>query len=268
MKINYDLKQLMIYAENESERILLDSNYLKTKLAYVLVEHKIEGLTVTIDEGDSFFCIKKEVAKINRSYSKAQIIYMIRIIVDAYVVSKKALPLHAAMIEMKGKSIIIFGNTHGGKTTLACALKEIVSDSILIGDDHVIVSKEGVMGNSFSRFRLKNGLKEVYIENACRGNMQREYYIIDIDMNSLNAVSLEIFTEEYLKQDLSHITKYLEQDFLNEIEQVHIERFIGMQAKYAYKNELESFIKGAKRIICIKGSLESVVESLSNLEGH
>ncbi|SHH23569.1 hypothetical protein [Clostridium grantii] len=265
MKLSYNYKSLELYSENNFEKKILSSKYLKTKLAYTIVNNPINGLKVIIKGNRCAVNLDENKAFISEYLSKNQMGYMLRIIIDSYVLSKNALPLHSSMISIDSKSGFFFGGTNCGKTIFSNYIKNYNSGYKIIGDDHVIVANKGIVGNRLSRIRSIDNESELYLKNSQYLNSIKKYFIFDIDINDkINNYKI-LNSDEYMENDLSYVLKYLVYDFDIGQEVFKINEFIDYEVNLKYLLELRKFIDRANAIIKIRGSIEYVTKFINSI---
>ncbi|MDD3322168.1 MAG: hypothetical protein PHS59_12075 [Paludibacter sp.] len=274
MKFNYYHSVLYITPENKFEQELIQSEYLKTKLSYQIIENSPEHfLDLRIEQRQSFIDWEKKIVIINSMYSTFQMSYILRIVSDAYCVMCNSLPLHAAMITTDTKHIYILGNSGSGKSTLANLLSSWQEKISVVGDDHVIVSEQFVTGNTVlsvksSRNNNQQNLSNCansYVENLGGVQNKNSYFLIDVDLQSKVDTCQLIDNSQYLNGNLGHITKYLSDDFFTQVEQIQVEKFVGKKIIEQYNTKMVNFIDGASMIISVSGKLENVYSQLKEL---
>ena len=167
MKALYDRGTLKLNGESELENKIVASTYLKTKLAYIPVNDHNGDFHIVFGSDKSMIDLQNNTSTFigNDAATEGQIGYMLRVIVDAYVLHRGGLPLHASMVSLKDKSVFLFGNTNSGKSTIALHLEQMERKCKLVGDDHIIVSSSGFFGNSVLRQRSSNNHDDSYKTN-------------------------------------------------------------------------------------------------------
>lgn len=265
MKLSYSCKALSLYGENDFEKHILSSNNLRTKLAYTDVNYDMCGLKISISGKKCLVDLEKNTAFIAEYLSESQIGYMLRVILDAYVLSKEILPLHSSMISIDSKSAFLFGGTNCGKSTFSHYIKKMNPKCNVIGDDHIIIANEGVIGNSFSRIRSIDNGKELYVKNLSYVNDTEKYFIFDIDIKDKFNNYKVLTPNEYMKKDLSNVLKYLICDFNTGREILKVDEIIKYEVESKYLQRFSEFLNNAHSIIRIRGSIDYVTQFINDI---
>jgi len=266
MKVKYDHKTLRLSAETEQEKGLLASNYLKTKLAYTEAEGNDDGLTISIGGTKCYLDLEANEALIgHESLTDDRISYLLRVVLDAYVLKRGDLPLHSSLLSSEDRSAFLFGGTNCGKSVFAHQIEEMAPNCKVVGDDHIIVSPQGFIGNSIFRVRSKDKEYYSYLKNPDLFHKRTKYYIFDININDKMENSKILSSGEYMQSDLTHVLKYLIYDFKTESGILKIDDIIKGGIKSEYLNQFENFIRNAIAIIKIRGHINYVVKSIYDM---
>ena len=261
MKISYNYKELKIFPENEFERLLIKSEYLKTKLAFSIVNYDIKGLQILIVEDKCDIDIERNIAYIDENLSEKQMGYFLRVIIDVYVLKYEAIPLHASLIASEKFEAFLFGRTNCGKTVFSNYLYEKYDNYNLVGDDHIIVSDKGRIGNLFSRIRSDETSIELFKKNTTLSNNVDRYFVIDIDIRDTSNSYEYIYKKDYLSESIPYVLKYIVSDF----DAGRDTFFISDELKNNYFAKFESFLENAIDIIRIRGSVDYVTTHINTL---
>lgn len=261
MKIAYNYKELKIFPENEFERFLIKSKYLKTKLAFRIINYDIQGLQILIVKDKCDIDIERNIAYIDDNLSEKQMGYFLRVIIDIYVLKYEAISLHASLIASEKFEAFLFGRSNCGKTIFSNYLYEKYDNNNLVGDDHIIVSDKGTIGNLFSRIRSDETSIEVFKKNTTLSNSIDRYFVIDIDIRDTRNSYESIYKKDYLSECIPYVLKYIVSDF-----DAGRETFsVSDEFKNNYFAEFESFLENAIDIIRIRGSVDYVTNHINDL---
>lgn len=284
MKLVFDSINIRLFADNNFENKILKSDYLKTKLAYIFSDKydkflqlgevtDISTLNILFRKGNSLLDFDNGYASINENLSEQEICYILRIILDAFVVKKNSLPLHGAMLSNREKGAFVFGDTKCGKSTICNNIINFNKDFKVIGDDHVIVNHESIIGNSICRLRSTVNTehdcesiseKQLLINNEIYSPVVKDYIIFDININHKNNYFNILNGNEYLDKNLSYILKYLTDDFYTSSENIFISNFIDKKIKEKYLYSFDHFIKNSYKIVKIRGNQNYVTSIINN----
>lgn len=263
MKMSNNSGKIFLYPETEFEKNILLSKYTQSKLAYLYSNKYIDEFTILIDKKNSCLNLEKNMACINSDLSELQIVYLLRVIIDAYSIYKGLLPLHSAMIESNKCNVFIFGDTKCGKSLISNDIGVNNKGLSLIGDDHIIISKEYILGNSVSRLRNCDN-EEIYKFNK-RISEYNKYFIFDIDIRKNKDNLIKINPIKYKSIDLTYALKYINCDFCTRIENIFMNDFVGLSIKKKYINYFEKFIDNAISIFKIEGSKEYIISNINRI---
>lgn len=259
MRASYNHLTLKLCGESNLEKVILSADYTKTKLAYTVVENQCSGLNIEIGGTNCSIDLEKNLVLIGHKYlSENRIGYMLRIVVDAYILHNGGVPLHSSLLSIKDKSAFLFGNSNCGKSVLTSYIKEMDSTCKVVGDDHIIVSHMGFFGNSVFRVRSLSNDQDKYIQNLNSFHNKTEYLIFDIDINHKVNSYKSLSPIEYMQMDLTHVLKYLINDFKTEVGILKIDDIIKGGIKVQYLLEFEKFINNAVSIIRVRGDINYV----------
>lgn len=283
MWILYDCMNIRLFSDNNYEEKILQSDYLKTKLAYVFdcesndsinLQHSEDCYLINIDfgKGRSLLDLDNGHVFINENLDVLQICYILRVILDAFIVEKNSLPLHAAMLSNMDKGVFVFGDTHCGKSIVSNSIMYHNGDFKVIGDDHIIVNEKMTIGNSKSRLRIIDSIdnnfasvcsNNILIDNKMYSPTTNDYIIFDIDINSKNNYFCKLDKDEYLDTDLSYVLKYLTNDFCTSAENIFMSRFIDIRLKEKYLTNFKYFVKNSYNIVKIRGDKNYVTNTIN-----
>ena len=149
-----------INRESIEDYRLVDSLYLKTKIAYQVINAEpINNNFWTVNFNDnsenSFDFDKRRVRLgLKTDLEKAR---MLRAITDLNSLENFCLPLHAGLIQYKTTSIFLFADTKQGKSTTCYNLSQ-EKGIHLIGDDHIVLGNGFALGNGVLRIRNNDGV--------------------------------------------------------------------------------------------------------------
>jgi len=263
LKIQFDHISVKIFSDNDIDHAILSSVVMKSKLAFTHVMKKVKGFTVKIC-GDTFTVdlVNNNAVIGHKVLSEGRIRYFLRIIIDGFVLKNEGLPLHASLLSLEDKSLFLFGQSGSGKSLISKAILELNQEVKSIGDDHIIVTPLGFIGNSVFRYRSQAGFGDVYRETKNGFHRKTEYIVFDVDIHDKEERLEILSSDEYLKKDIIHILKYLITDLETETGVVKINDVFNFDIKSEYESRFSSFLQEADYIIIIRGSLEFVKSSI------
>ncbi len=249
MEIQVKNNILLIKSESLFEEKILNSEYFQSKLAYRITDKLEEEKKFKITfNGDVFFIDKKNnIANIgDKNLTEGRLFYMLRMIVDRYIVCNEGIGLHSGLAYGKGKAFFLIGDTKSGKSFYVKKLKE--NNIEVLGDDHTIILNNCMMGNLKSRVRDNEG--EHYENNSPNIKYLNNYLVFDINISGKKEIS-EISFENYVKiLDFKPVLKYLYCGIETESQDIKIDSEIIENYRKRYLN----FLKNAEKIIKINGN--------------
>jgi serine kinase of HPr protein (carbohydrate metabolism regulator) len=198
-----------LWGHSKEEEYLLNEDYLKTKLAYQLkrIEDSDPNSLKIYTGAEKFkIDIKKKKAFISpKNLNRERLGYILRILLDSYILWNGGLPLHASAIKIADITVLFFGKSNSGKSTISYYLKKINSNISIIGDDHIVISEMKIFGNNKSRIRKFNNQNEFYFDNIQKESFSEKYFIFEVDINDKLEKIEFIDANNYLQNDISHI---------------------------------------------------------------
>ena len=228
----------LLKAEDNYENKVLKSDYLKSKLVY----REILKNENSICEKD-FFKIKLDynLFKIDKNLVYyGRVGYVLRVILDTYIVLLGGLPLHAAAIRHKKMTYFLIGNTHSGKSVISNYLKNHYKNIDLIGDDHLVIFNNILFGNDKSRIRKKDG-SEYYKENFLGEKKLGKYCICLVNINDSSRFE-KIEKNIAINLNFRNTLKYLcenKEIFLENIEMKNILKIYFIRYKHFFYNSIK-----------------------------
>lgn len=249
---------LILQGKSKRTKNILEKDSSKIKLAYKLSKVDINGLNIYIGGENFYLDYKNNKAFIgHKNLNENRLIYMLRVILDGYITLKGGLPLHASAISYKDNAIFLFGKSNSGKSLISYSLNKLNQDQSVIGDDHIIVTKNNIFGNYKGRVRNLENTDEIYYNNLQKGCLIKKYTLIEVSIGNDNSIK-ELDMKEYLKTDLSHVLKYLYEDMITETQTFKIESIFETNIKEIYFNRFKEFINSADKILKISGTKQFI----------
>lgn len=249
---------LILQGKSEKTKNILEKDSSKIKLAYKLSKADANELDIYIGGEKFYLDYKNNKAFIgHKNLNENRLIYMLRVILDGYIILKGGLPLHASAITYKDNAIFLFGKSNSGKSLISYDLNRLNPDKSIVGDDHIIVTKNNIFGNYKGRVRNLENKDEVYYNNLQKGSLIKNYTLVEVSIGKEDSIK-ELDIKEYLKTDLSHILKYLYEDMVTETQTFKIEEIFEVNIKEIYFNRFKEFINSADKILKISGTKQFI----------
>lgn len=155
ISINEDSIVNLIEPESESESLMMQEDYVGTKLAYSIGKVD-EKRFLRVKKGDDFDHFEDRhgttIIVPNFSEEIPPSVYYMRLILDSNSIKRNFLPMHAAAVKSRGIAYFILGDTGSGKSYTVSRNMDSIAQ---VGDDHLIVGNGQVTGNKI--IRLKHG---------------------------------------------------------------------------------------------------------------
>lgn len=257
-----------LYISNQ-DIVSLDSSeikeldYYSSKLCFL--DNCIEDCknSVNIKYGDSlYYDEKKNVYCLPADIDEYQRCFLYRVVVDCIQVRRGNLPIHAAAVTKGINTVIIVAKPGKGKSYIADCICNSNFGCSVVGDDHVIISKNYIQGNKKRRMRNIQGESVAYLNNAEITELQNVIFTcfeLSFDENKMKYLS-----ESEAVQYFSEATAF---KYLNEIF-VHKGRSYGPNIFADLNEEYErifcDFIRKDKALY-IRGSFPYAVDIISKL---
>lgn len=197
---------------------LLDNKiYLQSKLitsVNVEIEDKIniKKWEIIFGEDKIFVDMKLRLIKLPYNIKFSEFCYILRVIVDSIALIKGYFPMHAAALEYNKLQVILCAKTNNGKSYFTQKLNQLLNDSKIIGDDHLICSENKLFGNSVLRKRY-NGENEYINIGNIHSNCSKKV-IIGIVISDVNS-SYRITNKEKIIEQMYEleVNKYIVNSF-------------------------------------------------------
>ena len=249
MEIQIKNNILLIKPESLYEEKILNSEYFQSKLAYRITDNfeKEKSFKVTFNSDVFFIDEKNNIANIgDKNLTEGQLFYILRMLVDRYIVCNGGIGLHSGLAYDKGTAFFLIGDTKCGKSFYVKKLKE--NNIKVLGDDHIIILNNFIMGNLKSRVR--NNDCEYYENNLSDIEYLNNYLIFDVNINAKKEI-IEVSFEDYVKKlDLRGVLKYLYYGIETENQNIKMDNKIIEN----YRKKYLDFLKKAAKIIKINGN--------------
>ncbi len=249
MEIQVKNNILLIKPESLCEEKILNSEYFQSKLAYRITDNfeKEKSLKVTFNRDVFFIDEKNNVVNIgDKNLTEGRLFYILRMIVDRYIVCNEGIGLHSGLAYDKETAFFLVGDTKCGKSFYVKKLKE--NNIKVLGDDHTIILNNSIMGNLKSRIRDNDC--ECYENNSPDIECLNNYFIFDVNINAKKEIT-EVSFEDYVKKlDLEPVLKYLYCGIETENQNIKMDNEIIEN----YRKKYLDFLKRANKIIKINGN--------------
>lgn len=270
MKIFSTLSPLnVIIPENNLEKELLDAKIIGSKICYKIGRRRDNNsreLTVKIvDCGNSWVSIKKGIAVLKvfpNDFKKSS--YVLRFALDAFSVSNGCLPLHVASLIIKNKTIFLFGDTFCGKSTIMHHYCSIYPGTP-IGDDHVIIGNDHVVGNRVTRLRNSQSVEKFVVRKMIIHPFFK-YLIFVVKLNNENYCKRISASELLQSYDCQrYVLKYLHSKLKEDNGNIALDKSIDVSIKNDYQKSFIDFIGNSSSIYVLSGKLDFVLEKIKNI---
>ena len=249
MEIQVKNNILLIKPESLYEEKILNSEYFQSKLAYRITDNfeKEKSFKVTFNSDIFFIDEKNNIANIgDKNLTEGRLFYMLRMLVDRYIFCNGGIGIHSGLVYNKTKAFFLVGDTKCGKSFYVKKLKE--NNIEVLGDDHIIILNNSIMGNLKSRVRDSDC--EYYENNSSSIKYLNNYLIFDININAKKGIT-EVSFEDYVKKlDLRGVLKYLYYGIETENQNIKMDNEIVEN----YRKKYLDFLKKADKIIKINGN--------------
>lgn len=253
---NQDIVSLDISEINELD-------YYSSKLCFI--DHCIEDCknSVNIRYGDSLYYDKKrDIYYLPVDIDEYQRCFLYRVVMDCIQVKRGNLPIHAAAVTCGINTVIIAAKPGRGKSYIADCICNSNSGCSVVGDDHIIISKNHIQGNKKRRMRNIHGKSIAYLNNT--GIIKLQNIIFTCFELSSDENEMKFLSGSEAIQYFSEATAF---KYLNEIF-VHNGRSYGpnifADLNGDYKRIFCNFIEKHK-VLSIRGSLPYAADIISRL---
>lgn len=247
----------VITPESELEKKLLESDLFNSRLAFQIYQNCVEtGLVIRLDDGKSIpIEYNGSIAHISVDNNDIKrITYLLRATLDAYSVNNSCLPLHAAYIQSDTRGIVLTAGTGRGKSLMFN--KYTQSSNILVGDDHIIIRDEIIVGNKVTRIRNRMGESFYNPINSAPLSM-KPYIIVLVDISDIDDFS-EVSKKEMIMDNRLNrpLLKYLTQGIMSNGLCYSTKEIFGEDVVKEYILCYIKFIERAEKIVNVSGSPE------------
>jgi hypothetical protein len=257
----------VIRATNQSERKMLESDVLQTKLSYQRVE-ALKDVHGEIYEGKEFSAKSNgtslRVAIPDFMGDDRRAAYYLRMALDANAVENGCLPLHAAALTNDGLTQFIFAETGKGKSFTLNTLLAHDSGIIPIGDDHIVIGNDKVSGNGVMRTRIRSGEDKDY--SSLYGDRVlplEDYEIVLVDVTGKNEAyemgSVDLTENEVARRST---LKYLDKQPREAEVRALRDSIVSKDVSNEYRRRFNEFVGGAKRILKLSGGQDQLLKEL------
>ena len=252
-----------ITPESEAEATLLRSDIIASKLCFREARNGDNRL-LSIGSGDFEFDSKKSTLSFpNWDKNLSTTSYFLRIALDFLSINHGDVPLHASAFKYRDKTAICIAESRKGKSL---TLEGLSNNRTYIGDDHIIVGNNKIIGNSKMRKRGPDG--DEYEASGDDVSNLDDYFIFYIDAVCDKNTTREIATGDrdyslMLNEGLSYL-----------LQEPH-----GKRAKEAFSkmihsvtektwNLFDNFQSNSNGIYLVKGTPVFVNERISEVLDH
>lgn len=253
---NQDIVSLDILGINELD-------YYSSKLCFI--DSHIEDCknSVNIKYGDDlYYDEKRDIYYLPADIDEYQRCFLYRVVTDCIQVRRGNLPIHAAAVTCGINTVIIAAKPGRGKSYIADCICNSNSGWNVVGDDHIIISKNHIQGNKKRRMRNIHGESIAYLNNT--GITKSHNIIFTCFELSYDENEIKYLSRSEAIQYFSKATAF---KYLNEIF-VHNGRSYGPNIFADLNGDYErifcNFIEKHK-VLSIRGSLPYAVEIMSGL---
>lgn len=160
---------VQVMPEIDWEACVISSPQLQSKLAYEITFAPVE----TIDRWHVRFvpdCFAIHAAErevlLPCGLSQDALGYALRIVIDGLLLDHGKIPFHSAAVASPHKQIFLFAGPGKGKSHFARYICKQLDGFALVGDDHVILDSDTIIGNSMCRIRDLYSQTIGYLENV------------------------------------------------------------------------------------------------------
>jgi ABC-type dipeptide/oligopeptide/nickel transport system ATPase component len=170
--------------------------------------------------------------------------------------------MHAACVVYRTNTVIIVAKSGKGKSYIADCICNSNSECSVVGDDHVIISKNHIQGNKKRRMRNIHGESVAYLNNIGIAKLQNSIYIcfeLSSDKNEMKYLS-ESEAIQYFSEAAAF--KYLNEIFVHNGRSYGPNIFVDLNEEY--KSIFCNFIEKDK-VLFIRGSFPFAVDIISKL---
>lgn len=230
----------------------------KSKIAYVVRKFSTGGLTISTECENTVFDVCGGYTSFNWcNWSNKKRMYYLRAVLEQFAALSGAISMHASALAFGTYLLIVFGDSLCGKSTIAAILSSKYGAE-LIGDDHIILSPYGIVGNSV--MRLRKGDDTIYCEHSLKYFKYKRLCVAHIELadDGNNCNSIEVDSVESFEK-INDALKYLYEP-LNKYK-MDAGAFDFSEAFKAYLRYLHS----ASSFIRIHGNSIYIAEILSKL---
>jgi hypothetical protein len=252
-------------ATSTIEDSILNGESINTKLAFSQANINNEDILIGSEQDVLYLDIKNKQANIDIT-KEGFVVYLLRVFLDALHVYNDNLPLHASMVKVGEKSLIFTGGTNHGKSVVANTLNQLYN-GIVVGDDHLIVSNNLVNGNNVARVRNLGSQRSSYVANNTPVVNLDDYSFYIVNLNHHNSYESMGLSKLMQRQEiLRSALKYLKNDILVNNCSHKTSDIVGHDILKNYLDLFEKFTSHAERITEVRGSLDYVVDRITNAE--
>jgi len=258
----------IIRPETDFEASFLSAKVVGSKICYKVVDEINESVALNIslvDVGSSWVKLKKGVASLKilpHDFEKSS--YILRVTLDALSIKNGCLPLHAASIRTRKKTIILFADSFCGKSTIMYHYCNKFS-STPIGDDHLVIKGDHIVGNSIARIRGPYS-EERFIARELVIQPFSEYSIFVVrlsDKNSCDKTCESDFFQKYNYQKC--VLRYFGSALIENGQEIPLSELVDIPLMASYQNRFAKFVAESNGIYFLSGSIDFILEEIGRI---
>lgn len=262
---NLDEEMINIPYEKWKEELELKKNYISSKLITKLPDEKkkknLQKWKIIFEEENIIVDSEKEEINFPLNIDFKEFCYALRVVIDGISLIKNYCPMHAAGIEYNNIQIILSAKTNNGKSYFINQLQQNLSDSKIIGDDHLIFDGKGIFGNS--SIRIRDLEKDTYINIENIYSICKKRVVIGVNLSNDNKCE-KIKNNEIIIKKLHELefTKYLFNSFKIKGKMYFSDQIFRKKINDIY---LQNIFKFCKEIYFISGSMEYIEKKIMKI---
>lgn len=258
----------MVRPESVLETDLLSAKVVGSKICYQVIggAEDAVGLKIfLVDSGSSWIKLKEGTASLKifpDDFEKSS--YILRVALDAFSINNGCLPLHAASMKVGNKTIILFGNSFCGKSTV---MHHYCSRFLgtPVGDDHLVIRGDCIVGNAVTRIRGSHS-GERFVTRKMTIQSLSEYLIFVVRLsneNSCEKISQADFFQRYDYRKC--VLKYFSSALIENDAEIPLDKLVDISLEDPYQSKFADFIAKSDGIYFLSGSLRFLLEEIERI---
>jgi hypothetical protein len=260
MKVDLrDIPRIGIESENETELNLISTDLIHSKLAFKLINGVNPDIRIELGSNFQIDLEARTIVLPHTSYGRSELNYFLRVALDSVAVVNGVLPLHGGAVYSKDQSLFLFGFSKDGKSTMVKALGDRTGYAP-IGDDHLLVGKDRVVGNSQLRIRLADDLTEKFEPVETTERALRDYSILWVQLSSQDNYTRHTVSEFLGREErVNEVLKYILKPVTVNGCLYTIDDLTGVDIEARGRELFKRFIGQSRQINTIQGNIHQIL---------